>query len=138
MKNNLILTKTFNFSIMIIALYRKLIEKKEFLLSKQLFRSGTGIGSNAEEAVGAVSKREFANKMSISLKEARETRYWLRLLNETKLADVSVNRELEEIEEIINILYKIVKTTYYNLLRPIIVPTTVTVLMLIIIHFFIT
>lgn len=78
-KENLIVDKTFKFSQTIIELYRLLIDNKEFVLSKQILRSGTSIGANVEEAIGAISKKEFTAKMGISLKEARETRYWLRL-----------------------------------------------------------
>ncbi len=83
MKENLILTKTYSFAILIVNLNKKLIAQKEFVLSKQLLRSGTSIGANAEEAVGGISKKDFRAKMSISYKEARETHYWLRLLKDT-------------------------------------------------------
>lgn len=113
-KDNLIVTKTFNFSLLIIRLYTFLIENKEYVLSKQLLRSGTSIGANVEEAIGSISKREFTAKMGISLKEARETRYWLRLLEESKLVQHNYAKELKEIEEIINILTAIVKTSQNN------------------------
>jgi four helix bundle protein len=76
-----------------------------------LFRSGTSIGANVEEAQAAQSKRDFISKMSIAAKEARETRYWLRLLNETELSTSDVKVLLKENEELINILTKIVKTS---------------------------
>ena len=82
-KDNLIVNKTFNFSLIIIKLYQFLVDNKEYVLSKQLLRSGTSIGANVEEAVGAISKKEFTSKMGISLKEARESRYWLRLLDKS-------------------------------------------------------
>ena len=116
MKKNLIQEKSFQFSLMIIELYQKLQEDKEFILSKQTIRSGTSIGANVEEAIAAFTKREFNSKMSISLKEARETRYWLRLLKVSSLTSINVDKELQEIEEIINLLYRIVKTTRMKLL----------------------
>jgi four helix bundle protein len=113
-KENLIVAKTFKFSLTIIELYKFLIENKEFVLSKQILRSGTSIGANVEEAIGAISKREFTAKMGISLKEARETRYWLKLLDTSQLKEKNYNNELKEIEEIINILTAIVKTSQGN------------------------
>jgi four helix bundle protein len=114
-KENLIVAKTFKFSLTIIELYKFLIENKEFVLSKQILRSGTSIGANVEEAIGAISKREFTAKMGISLKEARETRYWLKLLDTSQLKEKNYNNELKEIEEIINILTAIVKTSQGNI-----------------------
>ena len=81
------------------------------MLSKQVLRSGTSIGANIEEAVAAQSKKNFLYKMSIASKEARETRYWLKLLNQSKLVEFDYTVYLNQIEEIINILTKIVKTT---------------------------
>ena len=108
---NKILELSFDFAITIIDLYKKLVEKKEFILSKQLLRSGTSIGANVEEAIAAQSRKDFISKMSIASKEARETRYWLRLLNKSSLGDLEYQPYLDSIEHIINILTKIVKTT---------------------------
>ena len=116
MRQNIILNKTFQFSLLIIELYKKLTAAKEYIISRQLMRSGTGIGANVEEAVSGFTKREFHARMSVSLREARETRYWLRLLKEGELTQLDLDKELTEIEEIINILYKIVKTTRARLL----------------------
>jgi four helix bundle protein len=110
-KQNLILTKTFNFSKEIIKLYIHLKKDKVFELASQLFRSATSIGANVEEAQVTQSKRDFISKMSIAAKEARETRYWLRLLNESELTTKEVKHLLKDVEEIINILTKIVKTS---------------------------
>ncbi|MDI1355912.1 MAG: four helix bundle protein [bacterium] len=110
-KPNVIVDKTFEFSKRIITLYVNLKEDKIFELASQLFRCGTSIGANVEEAQAAQSKKDFISKMSISAKEARETRYWLRLLSETEITQLDVKYELKEIEEIINILTKIVKTS---------------------------
>src|SRR5215204_2441417 len=108
---NKILELSFEFSLQIIQLYKVLVEKKEFVLSKQLLRSGTSIGANVEEAMAAQSRKDFISKMSIASKEARETRYWLRLLDKSKLVDLNYQPFLDSIEHIINILTKIVKTT---------------------------
>lgn len=114
-KENLILEKSFVFALQIIELYKKLIAEKEFVISKQLLRSGTSIGANIEEATAAISKRDFIAKMSISSKEARETRYWLRLLEKSELVNVDVSGEKDEVEQIINILTAIVKTSQMKL-----------------------
>lgn len=80
-KENIIQKKTFDFAIRVINAYNYLTkEKQEYVLSKQLLKSGTSIGANVEEGIGAQSKADFVSKISISYKEARETRYWLRLL----------------------------------------------------------
>ena len=108
---NKILEMSFEFSLQIIALYKELVNNKEYVLSKQLLRSGTSIGANVEEATAAQSKREFIMKMSIASKEARETRYWLKLLDRSKLVNLDYSTYLTSIEHIINILTKIVKTS---------------------------
>lgn len=110
-KQNLIVTKTFNFSKEIIKLYIHLKKDKVFELASQLFRSATSIGANVEEAQAAQSKKDFISKMSIAAKEARETRYWLRLLDESDLTIKDIKHLLKEIEEIVNILTKIIKTS---------------------------
>ena len=84
---NKILEMSFDFSLQIINLYKILVENKEFVLSKQLLKSGTSIGANVEEAIAAQTKKDFVMKMSIASKEARETRYWLKLLDKSKLVD---------------------------------------------------
>jgi len=110
-KENLIADKSFDFALTIIDLYIQLKNENEFVLSKQLLRSGTSIGANIEEATAAFSKRDFTHKMSISSKEARETRYWLRLLQKSNLTKINVESQLIEIQNIINILTKKVKTS---------------------------
>ena len=110
-KPNIIVDKTFNFSKEIIKLYINLKNDKIYELASQLFRSGTSIGSNVEEAQAAQSKKNFISKLSISAKEARETRYWLRLLNDTNISQLDVKPLLNDINEIINILTKIIKTS---------------------------
>ena len=83
-KKNVIKEKSFEFAKEIVYLYKVLAEKREYVLSKQLLRSGTSIGANIREAEHAQSKADFIHKLSISLKEANETEYWLDLLFETK------------------------------------------------------
>lgn len=113
-KDNLIQTKSFDFSLMIIELYKSLVDQREFVISKQLLRSGTSIGANIEEAIAALSRKDFIHKLSISNKEARETKYWLRLLKKSTLTYIDVTNQLDEIQQIINILTSIIKTTKEN------------------------
>ena len=108
---NKILELSFEFSLKIIELYKRLVEKKEFVLSKQILRSGTSIGANVEEAIAAQSRKDFISKMAIASKEARETRYWLRLLDKSRLVDIEYSEYLIGVEHLINILTKIVKTS---------------------------
>ena len=90
-------------------------EKREFILSKQLLRSGTSIGTNINEALQGSSKRDFIYKMSISLKEAQETEYWLRLLFETQyLSETDFKNIYEDSVELIKMLTSIVKTSRLN------------------------
>ena len=113
---NKILDLSFDFAIQIIELYKILIEQKEFVLSKQLLRSATSIGANVEEANAAQTKKDFIAKMSIASKEARETKYWLQLLDKSQLVKLDYSPFLISIEPIINILTKIVKTSQENLI----------------------
>ena len=115
MKENIIATKTFDFSLSIINLFIELKKENEFIISKQIMRSGTSIGANVEEAIAAQSKKDFINKLSIASKEARETKYWLKLLNKSELTKISVDDYLIEIEHIINIITKIIKTSQEKL-----------------------
>ena len=109
--DNKILELSFDFSLQIIKLYKLLVEKKEYVISKQLLRCGTSIGANIEEGIAAQSRKDFITKMSIASKEARETRYWLRLLDKSKLVDIDYSSYLNSVEHIINILTKIVITS---------------------------
>ncbi len=115
MKKSIIQDKSFEFSLAIIDLYKQLIKDKEYIISKQLLRSGTSIGANIEEASTGQSKKDFTAKMSIASKEARETRYWLKLLQRNQLAKRDCSEYLNFIEEIINILTTIVKTSQSNI-----------------------
>ena len=113
MGNNIIADKTFAFAIRIIKLYKWMCsEKREFVLSKQIVRSGTSVGANVSEALQGQSKRDFLMKMNIALKEASETKYWLRLLKETdyitEKQHLSILKDCIEIEKL---LTSIVRTT---------------------------
>lgn len=111
MKEIIIRDKAFEFAVRIINLNIYLREKKkEFVLSKQVLRSGTSIGANIEEATGGVSKADFKNKLSTAYKEGRETHYWLRLLNRTNLIDNKIFNSFEkDCTKILKILYTILK-----------------------------
>lgn len=86
MKESLIARKSYSFAVKVVREYLKLKEEQnEFVISKQFVRSGTSIGANVHEALSAFSKRDFVFKLSIAAKEARETTYWLKILNEVKL-----------------------------------------------------
>jgi four helix bundle protein len=115
MKESIVQKKSFQFSLKIISFYKKLQKDKEFIISNQILRSGTSIGASVEEALAGQSKRDFTAKMSISSKEARETKYWLRLLKESELTDLDVNSLILDIDELIRILTSIVKTSQQNL-----------------------
>jgi len=109
--------KSFEFALKIIKLYQSLIQQNEFVISKQLLRSSTSVWANIEEASAGQTKKDFHTKMSIASKEARETRYWLRLLEKSSLVNIPMIEYLSEIEEIIKILTKIVKTTSENITK---------------------
>lgn len=113
-RENIIQTRSFDFALQIIRLYKKLIQEKEYVISKQLLKSGTSIGANVEESLAAQSRKDFISKMSIASKEARETKYWLRLLDRSELTNINVHDYLNESDEIVRILTSIVKTTQSN------------------------
>jgi four helix bundle protein len=117
MKESIIRNKSFQFSLKIIQLYKKLLNEKEFIISKQLLKSGTSIGANVEEALSGQSKKDFIAKMSISSKEARETKYWLRLLKESEITSINVDNLLLDIEELIKMLTAIVKTSQLSITK---------------------
>lgn len=114
-RENVIEEKSFQFALSIVSLYQSLVEEKEFVISKQLLKSGTSIGANVQEATAGQTKKDFTAKMAIASKEARETRYWLRLLAESGLTNVDVADLQESIDEIIRILTAIVKTAQRKL-----------------------
>ena len=111
MKESIIKIKSFEFALQIIGLYRLLLEKKEYVLSKQLLRSGTSIGANVNEALAGESRADFVHKMSIASKEARETLYWLELLEKSKMVATDYSLYIMNCTDIVKILTSIVKTT---------------------------
>ena len=113
---NAIVEKSKAFALRIIRLYKYLCEThKEFILSKQLLRSGTSIGANVREALRGQSKPDFYAKMNISLKEASEAEYWLELLHESNYIDqASFNSIYADCQEIIKLLAAITKTQKIN------------------------
>ncbi len=115
MKDNIIQQKSYDFALKIIELYRSLVKGNEYVLSKQLLRSGTSIGANVEEAQAGQSRSDFVSKLSIASKEARESCYWLRLLRDSNtIAKNEADALLSEAESIVNILTSIVKSTIQN------------------------
>lgn len=111
MKPNVVREKSFEFALEIIELYKELARRHEYVLSKQVLRSGTSIGANIEEASAGQSRRDFLAKMCIASKEARETRYWLLLLQESRLVDIDLTSLIARNDELIRLLTAIVKRT---------------------------
>jgi four helix bundle protein len=110
--NSIIVTKSYSFAIDVVMLYKKLVEKNEFILSKQLLRCGTSIGANVNEAISAESKKDFVHKLGIALKEARETVYWLKLLKDSNyLIQDAFEINISKCSELIKILSSIILTT---------------------------
>jgi four helix bundle protein len=110
--DNVIQTKSYAFALKIVKIYQFLIEeKKEFVLSKQLLKSGTSIGANTEEALGGQTDKDFYTKFNIVYKEARETHFWLRLLRDSNiLSGEQADSLLKDCEEILKIVGSITKT----------------------------
>jgi len=116
MKNNVVKDKSYAFALRVIKAYKFLSdEKREFVLSKQMLRSGTAIGALVREAEHAQSKADFISKMNIALKEANETEYWLMLLKDSDFIDdksfISIHQDCAEV---IKLLISIVRTTKEN------------------------
>jgi len=105
--------ESLNFAIEIIKIYKFLINNKEYILSKQLLRSGTSIGANVFEALHAQSKKDFLSKITISFKEANETKYWLHLLEKTNYIKNYNSKDniFKKLDEIIAILTRTIKST---------------------------
>ena len=112
-KENIIRDKSYDFALKIVKLYKLLVEnKKEFVLSKQLLRSGTSIGANVRESECAQSNADFIHKLSIALKEANETEYWIDLLHYADCLSKSEFLDLKkDIDEILRLLIAIIKTS---------------------------
>jgi four helix bundle protein len=113
MRKNVLKEKSFEFSLLVIKVYKELVHKKEFVISKQLLRSATSIGANIVEAQQGVSKKDFIFKLQISLKEAHESWYWLELLNQS---NIYYCKELFDLlNEVISLLTKIISTSKKSL-----------------------
>jgi four helix bundle protein len=114
---NIIREKSYKFALRIVNLHKYLVEtKKEFVLSKQILRSGTSIGANVEEAIGGQTKKDFCHKIFLAYKEARETHYWIRLLRDSNYIDIRMYESiLPECNEIIKITGKIISTSRKSL-----------------------
>lgn len=111
-KENVVVKKSYAFALAVVQLYKLLVEKKEYVLSKQLVRNGTSIGANIHEAVGGESKKDFIHKLGIAAKEARETLYWLSLLKGAEyISVVDFERLTNLCNELIKILNSIILTT---------------------------
>ncbi len=115
--DNVVEAKSYEFALSIIMVYKQLTqEKKEFVLSKQLVRSGTSVGANVREATCAESKRDFVHKLNIALKEAREAGYWLELLMDSEYIGnevfLKVNAECNEVVKIISSIILTTKSRY--------------------------
>ena len=116
-KEGALKNKSYSFAIRIVKLTQLLQENKEYVLSRQVLKSGTSVGALVREAEFAQSKLDFINKLSIALKEANETSYWLSLLNDTNYIDEKLFNSLQaDCKELISILVAIVKTTKKNML----------------------
>lgn len=112
---SIIKDKSLSFAIRIIRLYKYLNSKNEYILAKQVLRSGTSIGANVSEALCGISRKDFLSKMYIAYKEAVETLYWIELLYKTDYIDnkeyMSINKEANEIYRILSSITKTTKTT---------------------------
>lgn len=113
--NSLVYDKAYSFAIRIVNAYKYLIEKQEYVLSKQLLRCGTSVGANIAEANGAISESDFSAKVSIAYKEILETKYWLSLLKDTGYISEEIYNDIfVDADEIAKIIYSILKTTRIN------------------------
>ena len=117
-KDNIIVKKSYAFALEVITLYKFLIERKEFVMSKQILRSGTSIGANIHEAVAGESKKDFIHKLSIAAKESRETSYWLNLLKDSNYIDqeqfITLYNNCQEIIRILNSIILTTKEKYFS------------------------
>jgi len=114
-KKSIVYQKAYAFSIRIVQLYKYLSEqKKEYVLSKQILKSGTSIGANIAEANGGISNSDFSSKMSIAYKESLETKYWLNLFKDTDYLSIGEFELFANADEIAKMLFSIIKTTRIN------------------------
>lgn len=118
MKENIIKEKSYKIALEIVKLYKLLLQRKGCVLSRQLLKGGTSVGANIEEALAVRSQADFLSKMSIASKEARETKYWLNLLNDSEYVEKEhLTLLMQECYGIIRILTLIVKTTLIQNLK---------------------
>ena len=109
---HIVKNKSFDFALRIVKIYQYLIEKKEFVLSKQLLRSGTSIGALIRESEHAESKADFVHKLSIALKETNESKYWIELLYKSNYVDTKSFESIQtDIDELLKLLTSIIKTS---------------------------
>ncbi|MFH2095582.1 MAG: four helix bundle protein [Bacteroidota bacterium] len=113
MAENIIITKTYSFAVKIVKFCFEMQDKrKEYVISHQLLKSGTSIGANMEESQGAISKAEFIAKVQISFKEAKETKFWLRLIKDAEVYQNNQSEQLlKDCNEIIVIIASILKSS---------------------------
>jgi four helix bundle protein len=111
-KDNVIKEKSYAFALRVVKLYQYLVEeKKEYVLGKQVLRSGTSIGANVEEGTGAQTHKDFLSKITVAYKEARETHYWIRLLKDSGYIEQKLSDSLlSDCDELMKILGSIQKT----------------------------
>ncbi|MCP4443703.1 MAG: four helix bundle protein [Aureispira sp.] len=119
MNNSIIGQKSFEFAILVVNTYKQIVsDHKEYVLSRQFLRSGTSVGANVKEAQNAQSKADFIHKLSISLKEAGETEYWIELLYQTNYINKLVYQNIKDsVTELLKMLTAIIKTTKNNLTK---------------------
>lgn len=111
-KPNLVRDKSYAFAISIVHFHRLLLSKREYVIAKQILKSGTSIGANIREALQAESRKDFISKLSISLKEAHETVFWLELVRDTNIIEKNNSLGLlVKANEVIRILTSIIKST---------------------------
>ncbi len=113
---NLTFDKSYKFALRIVKAYQYLSSQhREWVLSKQLLRSGTSIGANVAEANGAISKADFSSKISIAYKESLETKYWLSVLKDSKyISSAAYESMFQDADEISKILFTILRNTRMN------------------------
>lgn len=111
-EENVVQKKSYDFAVKVVLLSRRIATaEKEYVITKQLLRSGTSIGANIEEAIGGQSRKDFHSKLTIAYKEARETHFWLRLLQDTGIIDKKTAVDhLNDCTELLKILTSILRT----------------------------